>query len=136
MTATVSRNASAVLDRAQARANTIIIPIVRIIVGLLWLQNAGWKTPPDFGKRNGRGLFGYTQSAVTHEVFAPYAYFVKHLVNFTFFGWLTLIVEASLGAFLILGLHTRIWASSDLLSRWRSRSRSFTWRTNGHGRTT
>ena len=99
-------------DAAQARASRIVIPIIRIIVGLLWLQNAGWKTPPDFGKRNGRGLFGYAQSAVTHEVFAPYAFFVKHVVlkNFTFFGWVTLFVEASLGAFLILGLHTRIWS--------------------------
>ena len=80
MITTFSRNASAILDRAQARASTIIIPIVRIIVGLLWLQNAGWKTPPDFGKRNGRVLYGYTQSAVTHEVFGPYAFFVKNVV--------------------------------------------------------
>ena len=50
MIATSLRGASAIVDRAQARANTIIIPVVRIIVGLLWLQNAGWKTPPDFGK--------------------------------------------------------------------------------------
>lgn len=99
-------------DRAQERARRVIIPFVRIVVGLMWFQNAGWKTPPDFGKRNGRGLFGYTESAVTHEVFAPYAFFVKNVVlkNFTFFGWVTLLVEASLGAFLILGLHTRIWS--------------------------
>ena len=111
MTTTIER-ARVLSDQAQERASRIVIPAVRIIVGLLWLQNAGWKTPPDFGKRTGRGLFGYTQSAVTHEVFAPYAFFVKHVVlkNFTFFGWVTLLVEASLGAFLILGLHTRLWA--------------------------
>lgn len=111
MIATIERVA-ALSDVAQERARRLFIPIVRIIVGLMWFQNAGWKTPPDFGKRNGRGLYGYTESAVSHEVFAPYAFFVKNVVlkNFTFFGWVTLLMEASLGAFLILGLHTRIWA--------------------------
>ena len=50
--------------------------------------------------------------AVSHEVFHPYARLVDHLVlpNFTFFGWMVLLVEASLGAFLLIGLATRFWA--------------------------
>ena len=32
------------------------------------------------------------------------------LPNFSFFGWLLLLVEASLGAFLLIGLATRFWA--------------------------
>ena len=32
------------------------------------------------------------------------------LPNFTIFGWLTTITEVSIGAFLILGLTTRLWA--------------------------
>jgi len=32
------------------------------------------------------------------------------LPNFTFFGWLVLLVEAALGAFLVIGLATRFWA--------------------------
>lgn len=85
---------------------------VRILIGLLWLQNSGWKTPPDFGRAAGRGLYKFTEFAVTHEVFAPFAWVVRTFVlpNFTFFGWMTLIVEASLGAFLLLGLGTRFWA--------------------------
>jgi thiosulfate dehydrogenase (quinone) large subunit len=85
---------------------------VRIVLGLLWLTNAGWKTPPDFGREAGRGLFRYTSFAVEHEVFAPFAFFVREIVipNFTLFGWMTLLVEAALGSFLILGLGTRLWA--------------------------
>ena len=32
------------------------------------------------------------------------------LPNFAFFGWMVLLVEASLGAFLLIGLATRFWA--------------------------
>jgi thiosulfate dehydrogenase [quinone] large subunit len=85
---------------------------VRIVVGLLWLTNAGWKRPPDFGREAGRGLFRFTSFAVEHEVFAPFALVVREIVlpNFTLFGWTVLLVEAALGSFLILGLGTRLWA--------------------------
>ena len=32
------------------------------------------------------------------------------LPNFTFFGWMVLLIEAALGAFLLIGLATRFWA--------------------------
>jgi len=78
----------------------------------MWLQNVGWKLPPDFGRDSGRGLFKFVNFAVDHEVFAPYAWVVRELVlpNFILFGWVVLLTEASLGAFLILGLGTRFWA--------------------------
>jgi thiosulfate dehydrogenase [quinone] large subunit len=82
-------------------------------VGLLWLQNVGWKTPPDFGRGDPpAGLYRFTGYAVSHEVFPPYAWLVDRVVlpNFTVFGWLVLLVEASLGAFLLIGLATRFWA--------------------------
>lgn len=85
---------------------------VRLVLGVLWLQNSGWKSPPDFGREAGRGLYRFTTYAVTHEVIGPFAWFVREIVlpNFIIFGWLTLLVEASLGAFLLLGLATRFWA--------------------------
>jgi thiosulfate dehydrogenase (quinone) large subunit len=85
---------------------------VRIVMGILWLTNAGWKTPPDFGRAGGRGLFRFTSFAVEHEVFAPFAFIVREIVlpNFTLFGWTVLLVEAALGSFLLLGLGTRLWA--------------------------
>ena len=47
-----------------------------------------------------------------HPVLAPWAWLVQHVIlpNFTPFGWLTLILESSIGAFLFIGLATRLWA--------------------------
>jgi thiosulfate dehydrogenase (quinone) large subunit len=95
-----------------SRIDRALIAVVRIGVGLLWLQNAGWKTPPDFGRGDQTGLYHSTTYALSHEVFHPYAWVVEHVVlpNFAFFGWMVLLVEASLGAFLLIGLATRFWA--------------------------
>ncbi|MBA2274660.1 MAG: TQO small subunit DoxD [Actinobacteria bacterium] len=84
----------------------------RVVLGLLWLQNSGWKTPPDFGRSSGSGLYRFTRLAIEHEVFAPYAFVVREVVlpNFIAFGWLVLFVEAALGGFLLVGLATRFWA--------------------------
>jgi thiosulfate dehydrogenase [quinone] large subunit len=96
-----------------SRMNRAVIAIVRVGVGLLWLQNVGWKTPPDFGRGDPPGgLYLSTTYAVSHQVLGPYAWLVDRLVlpNFTFFAWMVLLVEASLGAFLLIGLATRFWA--------------------------
>lgn len=82
-------------------------------MALLWIQNAGWKVPPDFGQGDRpSGLFRFTSYAVEYPVFPPYSWLVEHLVlpNFALFGWLVLLAEASLGAFLLIGLATRFWA--------------------------
>jgi thiosulfate dehydrogenase (quinone) large subunit len=95
-----------------SRMDRAVIAIVRVGVGLLWLQNVGWKTPPDFGQGEPpTGLYHSASYAVSHEVFHPYAVLMDRLVlpNFTFFGWMVLLVEASLGAFLLIGLATRFW---------------------------
>lgn len=78
----------------------------------MWFVNAGWKRPPDFGEDAGKGLYRFTSDAVEHEVFGPFAWVVDNVVlpNFTAFGWLVLLTEAALGAFLLLGLFTRFWA--------------------------
>jgi thiosulfate dehydrogenase (quinone) large subunit len=96
-----------------SRTDRAAIAIVRVGVGLLWMQNVGWKTPPDFGHSNPpSGLYHSASYAVSHEVFHPYTLLMERLVlpNFTFFGWMILLVEASLGAFLLIGLATRFWA--------------------------
>lgn len=97
-----------------SRRARALVALVRIGVAFLWIQNAGWKRPPDFGadKSPPDGLYKFTHFAVDHPVFAPYTWLVEHVVlpNFTFFGWLTLLTEAALGAFLLVGLATRLWA--------------------------
>ncbi len=88
------------------------VAALRIGVGLLWIQNVAWKVPPDFGEHANTGLYFFTRFAVDRPVFPPYAGFVEHVVlpNFAFFGWMTLLIEAGLGAFLLVGLATRFWA--------------------------
>ena len=85
-----------------------VVGFVRILVGTMWLVNVAWKTPSNFGARDGSGLNGYVRHAVDNEVFAPWAWLVKHVVlqNFGIFGWITLITEVLLAALLLAGWKT------------------------------
>ena len=110
---TTSRHRLEPVERLDdGRATRTVLAGVRIALGLLWVQGAGWKTPPDFGQETGTGLFRYSSYAVEHPVFPPFSWFMENVVlpNFTLFGYLTLVLEASLGAFLLVGLATRLWA--------------------------
>jgi thiosulfate dehydrogenase [quinone] large subunit len=93
-------------------SNARVMAAVRITVGLLWLTNAGWKIPPDFGEDGGRGLYRFTAEAIEHPVFPPFSWLVEEVIlpNFVVFGWMVLLSEAALAAFLLLGLGTRLWA--------------------------
>lgn len=94
------------------RGARIGLAVLRIAIGLLWIENSGWKTPPNFGQDSGTGLFKFTTYAVDYPVFPPFTWLIENLVlpNFTAFGYMTLLLEASLGAFLVVGLATRFWA--------------------------
>ncbi|MEJ7773225.1 MAG: TQO small subunit DoxD [Nocardioidaceae bacterium] len=106
--ATTTRRGSPSTDHGEdSLATRIGLAVLRIGVALLWIENAGWKKPPDFS-----ALRSYTADAVEHPVVPAFTWVVEHVVlpNFTFFAWGTLLVEASLGAFLLIGLATRLWA--------------------------
>lgn len=79
-------------------ANRRVMAIVRVVVGVLWLSNLGWKTPTDFGV-----LHNYTRDAVSHPVVAPFSWFAQHVVlpHFSVFAWTTLFVETLLAASLL-----------------------------------
>jgi thiosulfate dehydrogenase (quinone) large subunit len=36
-----------------SRGSRVLIGVVRVEVALLWIQNAAWKAPPDFGALRG-----------------------------------------------------------------------------------
>lgn len=112
MTNIRTRTPTAVDELDRGRASRILIAAVRIAVGLLWIQNVTWKRPPDFGRAEGNGLFEFTNDAILHPVFAPFTWAVQNIVmpNFVAFGYVTLLVEFCLGAFLLAGLLTRFWA--------------------------
>lgn len=110
VTASQPREAVEPLD--QGRGGRIGLAVLRIAIGLLWIANSGWKTPPNFGQDSGSGLFKFTTYAVDYPVFPPFSWLIENVVlpNFTVFGYLTLLVEVGLGAFLVVGLATRFWA--------------------------
>lgn len=99
-------------DIAASRFSGASLAILRIGIAVLWIQNAGWKVPPDFGADSDRGLYFWAGQAVEYPVFAPFSSFVEafFLPNIEVFGYVTLLTEAALGAFLLIGLATRFWA--------------------------
>ena len=97
-----------------ARISTFV---VRIVVGLLWVENLSWKIPPHFGADDNSGLYNQTSLAVEYPVLAPFSAVIESVVlpNFAVFGWGVYIVEICLGLFLLLGLATRFWAVVGLI---------------------
>ena len=108
MTATASRAALNPLPNIEQRVRGPLIGAMRIVLGLLWLANIEWKRPSDFGKHLKNGLYKYV-AAGSDSVFPPYGWVVKHIIlkQYTLFGWVTLLLECTLAALLLLGLFTR-----------------------------
>lgn len=96
-------------DDGAARASAFL---VRIVAGLLFLENLSWKVPPHFGADDGSGLYYFTGLGIEYPVLSPYASFLESVVlpNFAVFGWGVFLVEIGLAVFLLLGLATRLWA--------------------------
>ena len=98
------------LDSLEAKAQPLIIGAMRIVVGLLWLSNLEWKRPGNFGQQKGNGLYKYVASAIERPVFPPYSWFLENVVvkQYSVFGRITLITEATIAALLLTGYFTRI----------------------------
>ncbi len=86
--------------------------ILRLTLGLMWLWNVNWKTPPDFGADSGGGLYRFTGYAVSNPVFPPYSWVVEHLVlpHLSVFGWGVLLAETALAVLLLTGAWIRLGA--------------------------
>jgi thiosulfate dehydrogenase [quinone] large subunit len=114
MPGTEQVGAGAVDELASSGLTRALLAAVRVLVAFLWIENLSWKRPPEFGNRSDppEGLYQWTLYGVQNEVFGPWAWFVDNVVlpNFVAFAWATFVVEACLGAFLLVGLATRFWA--------------------------
>ena len=86
--------------------------VLRLVLGLLWVYNVGWKRPPDFGQQAGNGLFRFTSEAVPHPVLPPFSWLVENLVlpNFAAFGYGVLLAETALAVLLLTGWQVRLVA--------------------------
>ncbi len=94
------------------RSQAVVSCAVRVLLGLFWVTNVGWKTPPDFGQSEKSGLFVYTSHAVENPVFAPYSFLVENVVlpAFVAFGWGVLVAETLLAVMLLTGAWVRLAA--------------------------
>ena len=96
----------------------LVLSGCRSLIGLLWLASLRWKLPPAFAAPEGhRSLLEWLQLEVAHPTIGLYADFVAGIVmpNFTFFAWLTFLVELAIGLSLTLGLFARLGAFLGLL---------------------
>ena len=80
---------------------------VRVFLGLVWLQKAGERVPPNF--RN----FLRTASSAVKTASDPRSWLVSHVLepNREGIGWVLLVVEIALAVCLLLGLVTRLAAA-------------------------
>ena len=94
------------------RVQNAALAAVRILLGLMWLDNLSWKRAVDFGEGAGNGLYKYTKYAVDYPVFPPYSWVVDNLVlpNFVVFGYAVLIAETALAVMLLTGTAIRLAA--------------------------
>jgi thiosulfate dehydrogenase [quinone] large subunit len=101
----------------EQRIAGLTLALLRIGYGLLWLKEAAWKRPPDFGMAAGDGLWYWTHEMVKYSSAAPHRYFVEHVVipHFVLFGYLTLATELFIGLSMLLGAATRLGAMAALL---------------------
>lgn len=86
--------------------------VLRLVLGLLWVYNVGWKRPPNFGENAGNGLFKFTSEAVDHPVLPPFSWAVESIVlpNFAAFGYGVLVAETALAVLLLTGWQIRLVA--------------------------
>lgn len=94
------------------RSSPFVLASLRIIYGILWLQQATWKVPPDFGRQAGDGLWFWLQQALQHPTLGLHHAFLVKIVlpYFRLFGYLTLATELFVGVTLTLGVLSRFGA--------------------------
>ncbi len=97
-------------------ASPYVLALLRMAYGLLWLQQAMWKIPPDFGLARGDGLFYWTQQMARYSFLAAHKHFVEAVVlpHFLLFSWLTLVTELFIGLSHLLGVLSRLGALAAL----------------------
>ena len=85
--------------------------VLRWTAALLWLANVNWKVPPDFGRSADRciALCRYVEAGAEFPVAPGSGWFFEQIAspNLAVFGWVTLLVEATLVVLLVSGRFVR-----------------------------
>lgn len=115
MSATLDRpgvSPAGLTDATETWRAGIGLAVLRVIVGIVWLHEAEWKTPPAFS-----GLEFWLNQPLDNPTFGLWNSLIETAIlpNLVLFGWITLLTEAALGGFLIVGLGTRLFAAVGVL---------------------
>ncbi|MFN0026806.1 MAG: TQO small subunit DoxD [Acidimicrobiales bacterium] len=96
----------------QERLNGWLLASVRMLLGLMWVQNVGWKLPPQFG-----ALGRFVQRGIDDPTLPAFSWGLREVVqpNLVAFGWVVLVSELLLGVGLLFGIATRLWAAFGAL---------------------
>jgi len=102
--------------------------LTRLIIGYLWLNQLGWKMPPQFGcpadfavstslEARTSGLCDWVGLMTIYSRVPLHAAFVENFVvpNLAWLGWFIWLMEAFIGLSLILGLVSRLGALVGLV---------------------
>jgi len=102
--------------------------LTRLIIGYLWLNQLGWKMPPQFGcpadfavstslEARTSGLCDWVGLMTIYSRVPLHAAFVENFVvpNLAWLGWFIWLMEAFIGLSLILGLVSRLGALVGLM---------------------
>src|SRR2546427_6679231 len=105
------------------------VGLLRMMFGLLWLQAALQKAPWVLNAQGQRfgWLSNWLWTETQHPTFSFYKAMLEHVVlpHFTFFGYLSFVVELALGVSLLVGLLTVLsgiggapWQGHNALGRY------------------
>lgn len=102
------------MNNSDNKSNTfpgLTLSVIRIVLGVFWLLQLTWKPPPGFGCPS-EGFCFWLDQEIQYPVIQLYANFVSTVIrpNVILFGWITTVVEVSIGILLVLGLFTRLGA--------------------------
>lgn len=68
MTTSVARGARPSDVDTDSRGTRGLLALLRLSVAIMWIENVGWKQPPDYA-----GLRGFTTDAVEYPVLSPFS---------------------------------------------------------------
>ena len=102
----LSRDRVAERDRRFQRMSSALAGI-RVLVGVIWLENLRWKLPPDFGNDRSDGLLHYLRLGADHGL-QPFAWVASEVLvpHPAAAGWVIFSVELIAGVLLFLGYRT------------------------------
>jgi uncharacterized membrane protein YphA (DoxX/SURF4 family) len=112
----LSRDRVAERDRRFQRMAAALAGL-RILAGLIWLENLRWKLPPDFGNEHADGLQHYLRLGADHGL-QPFAWVAGELLvpHETTAGWFIFWVELIAGLLLLTGYRTGFGAALGTLN--------------------